>query len=176
MMRTWKLALLIGGLAAAAVFAAATIAFGADGPGRGMPLGGTMMAVAGDNDAGEGGLRGCGGFGLLQDPQAREDMQTLREEHRDEMRAWLDTYGEDRSSDAAQKALDELRTEHADDMRALFEKYGVEPPAGLGEGGRGGSGFGGACGGSGGQGCGGQGWNGGQGMMGGSGGWNGSSL
>ncbi len=176
MMKTWKLALLIGGLTAAAVFAAVTIAFGADGPGRGMPFGGGMMAAARGPEGTDGAGRGCGGVGPLQDPQAREDMQALREEHRDEMRAWWDTYGEARSSDAAQKALDELRAEHADDMRALFEKYGVEPPAGLGEGGRGGSGFGGACGGSGGQGCGGQGWNGGQGMMGGSGGWNGSSL
>ncbi len=175
-MRTWKLALLIGGLSAVAVFAAAAIAFGAGGADRGLPFGGGMMAAAGGPDGTDGAWRGCGGIGLLQDPQAREDMQSLREEHRDEMRAWWDKYGEDPSSDAAQKALGELRAEHADDMRALFEKYGVAPPAGLGEGGRGGSGFGGACGGPGGQGCGGQGWNGGQGMMGDSEGWSGTSL
>jgi hypothetical protein len=175
-MRTWKFALLIGGLSAVAVFAAAAIAFGAGGADHGLPFGGGMMAVAGGPDGTDGAWRGCGGIGLLQDPQAREDMQSLREEHRDEMRAWWDKYGEDPSSDAAQKALGELRAEHADDMQALFEKYGVAPPAGLGEGGRGGSGFGGACGGSGGQGCGGQGWNGGQGMMGDSEGWSGTSL
>jgi len=175
-MRTWKLALLIGGLSAVAVFAAAAIAFGAGGADRGVPFGGGMMAAADGPDGRDDAWRGCGGAGQLEDPQARADTQALRTEHREDMRAWWDKYGENPSSDAAQKALDELRAEHADDMRALFEKYGIEPPAGLGEGGRGGSGFGGACGGPGGQGCGGQGWNGGQGMMDGSGGWNGTSL
>jgi len=175
-MRTWKLALLIGGLSAIAVFAAAAIAFGAGGADRGLPFGGGMMAAAGGPDGRDDTWRGCGGAGRLEDPQARAEMQALRTKHREDMRAWWDKHGENPSSDAAQKALDELRAEHAGDMGALFEKYDVEPPAGPGEGGSAGNGLGRPCGGPGGQGCGGQGWSGGQGMMGGSEGWNGTSL
>jgi len=182
MTRNWKLALLIGGLTAAAVFAAGTIAFGAAGVERGMPFGGQgggMMLARDGAGTSEQARRGCDGSGLMQDPQAREDMWELRNEHRGEIRDWWDRYGDDPSSAAAQKALEELRTEHADDMRALFEKYGVEPPAGLGEGGRGGCGgpgVGSAQGGVGGQGCGSQGLGGGQGMMGGTQSWGGGSL
>lgn len=179
-MRTWKFALLVGALAAVAVFAAAAIAFGAGGSVHGLPFGGGMMVAAGNAGEADGAWRGCGGAGLMQDPAAREEMQKLREEHRGEMRAWWEQYGDDPSSEKAQSALEDLRAEHADDMRALFDKYGVEPPAGLGEGGRGGcglvgggSGVGGGCGLGGG--CGGQG-GGGQGMMGGSDGWGGTSL
>ena len=97
----------------------------------------------------------CGGVGaeLMSDPAFREDMQTLRDEHREDMQAWWDKYGADTSTDAAQKALEELRTEHWNEMRALFKKYGVElpddPPAGRGPfgDGRGGCGGAGGCGG-----------------------------
>lgn len=175
-MKTWKLALLIGGLAAVAVFGAAAVAFGG-GAERMLPFagnGGGMMFAADGDGPDDGDWRGCGGSGLMQDPQAREDMLALRDEHRAEMSAWWDEYGDDPTSDAAQKALDELRDEHHADMLELFEKYGVTPPEGFGEGDRGGCGVGGpaAGGGCAGRGSGGQGFGagqgfGGQGMMGG---------
>jgi hypothetical protein len=181
--KTWKLALLIGGLTAVAVFGVAAVAFGG-GFERGMPFGGQGggMTVAADGDeAARAEGRDCGGFGLLQDPEAREDMLALREEHRDEMAAWREKYGDDPQAAAAQEALQELREEHRADMLALFEKYGVTPPEGFGE--RGGCGIGGAgagpgCGGRGPEtsGCGGSGRGGGSGMMGGGQGWDGSTL
>jgi hypothetical protein len=177
--KTWKLALVIGGLTAVAVFGAAAVAFGG-GVERAVPLagnGGGMMFAAEDGDSAESGWRGCGGSGLMQDPQAREDMLALREEHRAEMSAWYEKYGEDPTSDAAQKALDELRDEHHADMLGLFEQYGVTPPEGFGEGERGGCGLGAgpASGGCGGRDFDGQGF-GGQGMMGGGQDFSGGSL
>jgi hypothetical protein len=181
--KTWKLALLIGGLTAVAVFGVAAVAFGG-GYERGMPFGGQgggMMVAADGDDATRDGGRGCGGFGLLDDPQAREDVLALREEHRDEMAAWWEKFGEDPQAAAAQEALEQLREEHRADMLALFDKYGVTPPEGFGE--RGGCGMGGGpgagCGGPetsgygaepGGSGCGG-----GSGMMGGQ-GWGADTL
>jgi hypothetical protein len=175
-MKTWKLALLIGGLTSLAVFSVGAIAFGAGAGGRHVPFGGGMMTAAGDRA--DDGWRGCEGRGLLQDPEARDDLAKLREEHRADMRAWQEKYGTDPSSDAARKALDELRAEHLKEMRALFEKYGVEPPQGLGEGAQRGSGWGGACGGRGcdGRAPNGTGWNGGPGMMGGPAGTGATSL
>jgi len=146
-MKSWKSAVLIGGLSVVAVLGAAALAFGADGPRHWAPFGGMsggmMFAADGDDQAGQGG-QGCGGSGLMQDSEARNEMWALRDEHRGEMRQWWETYGDDPSSVAAEKALQELKAEHAADMRALFEKYGVEPPPGLGQGGPG------ACGGQGG--------------------------
>jgi hypothetical protein len=173
-MKTWKLALLIGGLSAVAVFFAGAIAFGAAGNDRGWRPGG-MMVAGGDAQRGDGPGQGCGRSALLEDPQAREDLAKLREEHRAEMRAWWDKYGDDSASDAARTALDGLRADHADEMRALLEKYGVEAPDGLGRGGTPGCGPAGGCGGQGpGGGCGGEGRGGG--MMGDPGSWGQTSL
>ncbi len=154
-MKGWKLITLAVALGVVLMFAAVTIARGANGGSRGgwgMMGGGWMM---GDRQGQDGDNVGpCGGAGaeLMSDPAFRADMQKLRDEHRKDMQTWSDKYGADTSSAAAQKALDQLRTEHWNDMRSLFDKYGVElpdtPPAGRG-------GFGAGCGGTGG--CGGQG-------------------
>ena len=164
-MKTWQRALVIGTAAAVAVLAVATVASGFGAFDRGTPFGGMgggmMFAADGERTGGEG-WRGCGGSGLMQDPQAREEMWALRDEHRDEMRAWWDKYGDDPQSAEAQGALGELREEHRADMLKLFEKYGLTPPDDVGQGGRGGCGLGGGpaaggCGGTGAGGCGGQG-------------------
>lgn len=145
-MKTSRLALVVGAVTAVAVFAAAAVAFGGV-LGRNTPLAGEragMMFVADQDEAGGATMWGCAGPAALQDPQAREDLQALREEHRAEMDAWWQEYGDDPGSEAARKALDELRSEHRADMVDLFEKYGVTPPARLGTGG--GCGLGGATG------------------------------
>ena len=90
-----------------------------------------MMVAAGGPDGARTARGGdAAASGLLQDPQAREDMQALREEHRDEMRAWWDKYGEDPSSDAAQKALDELREEHRRRHAQLCSRSTASTPPG----------------------------------------------
>jgi hypothetical protein len=169
-MKTWQRALVVGSAVAVAVLAVATIAAGFGGGDRGFPFGGMDggMMFAADGDAASGqGWRGCGGSGLMQDPEAREEMWALRDEHQKEMRAWWDTYGDDPQSAEAQDALTKLREEHRGDMAKLFEKYGLTPPDGFEQGGRGGCGLGG---GSGAGGCGGPGGVGGQGP-----GWGGDS-
>lgn len=167
-MKMWERALVIGGAVAVAVVGVAAVATGFGAVDRGVPFGGMGggMMVAADGDGwSDQGWRGCGGSSLMQDPQAREEMWALREEHRDEMQAWWDKYGDDPQSSEAQEAFGKLREEHRADMLQLFEKYGVTPPDDFGEGGRGGFGLGGGagsggCGGPGGAGsggCGGQG-------------------
>jgi hypothetical protein len=166
-MKMWTRALVIGSAVAVAVLAVAAIAaaFGGldRGPSFGRMDGGMMFAADGAGTRGEG-SGGCGGSGLMQDPQAREEMWALRGEHQDEMRAWWDEYGDDPQSDEAQEALGKLREEHRADMLKLFDKYGVTPPDDFGQGGRGGPATGGCdgsgsggCGGTGSGGCGGQG-------------------
>jgi hypothetical protein len=92
---------------------------------------------------------------LMSDPDALKAMQALRGEHRQEMQAWWQKYGDDPSSAAAQKALRELRQEHWNDMQQLFKKFGITVPEGAsrgeyGPGMMGGGGVGGAggCGGA----------------------------
>ena len=142
-------ALVIGGAVAVAVVGVAAVATGFGAVDRGVPFGGMgggmMFAADGDGGSGEG-RQGCGGSGLMQDPQAREDMWALRDEHRGEMQAWWDTYGDDPQSADAQEALEKLREEHRGDMAKLFEKYGLTLPDDFGQGGRGGCGLGGGAG------------------------------
>ena len=126
------------------------------------------MAAAESAERGDGPWQGCGRAALPEDPQAREDLAKLREEHRADMRAWWDKFGDEPTSDAARTAFDELRAEHADEMRALLEKYGIEAPDGLGRGG--------PSGGCGSGGCGGEGRGSGRGMMGDGGAWEQTSL
>jgi len=71
---------------------------------------------------------------LTDNPEALAAMQELREEHRQEMRAWLEKYGGDSSSAAAKKALQALRSEHWTERKALFEKLGIDVPEGFGPG------------------------------------------
>jgi len=88
----------------------------------------------------------CGA--LMSNPQALKDMQALRTEHQQDMRAWSDQYGSNPSSSEAETALQKLRQEHWNDMRDLFKKYGIAAPEGAGRGsGQRSGGCGGACGG-----------------------------
>jgi hypothetical protein len=166
-MKTWQRALVVGSVVAVAVFAVAAMAAAFGGSDRGVSFGpmdgGMMFAADGDEASGEG-WRGCGGSGLMQDPQAREEMWALRDEHQEELRAWWDEYGDDPQGSEAQDALEKLREEHRGDMSDLFEKYGLTPPDAFEQGGRGGCGLGGpaagGCGGPGGFGGQGPGWGG----------------
>jgi hypothetical protein len=95
---------------------------------------------------------------LMSNPKAVAAMQALRDKHRQEMQAWYDTSGADRSGAEAQAALKTLRQEQWNDMKALFKQFGVEVPKGVepgvcgGQGGMMGNGGNGPCGG-GGAGC-----------------------
>jgi hypothetical protein len=74
----------------------------------------------------------CGA--LASDPAAWKDMQALRTQHMADMKAWLNTYGQEPSSPDAQAALAKLRSEHWNDMLALMKKYGVSARNGAGPG------------------------------------------
>jgi hypothetical protein len=93
---------------------------------------------------------------LMSNPKAVKAMQALRNEHRQEMQSWYDTYGAAPSSDTAQAALKTLREEHWNDMKKLFKELGIEVPEGAGpgicggQGGMMGGGGNGPCGGAGG--------------------------
>jgi hypothetical protein len=132
---------LVAGLVAAATISAVAVAAGAGGLGGSMDRGVRALQSA----AGGGSAPPCLGdgpgpgpaFKAIEDPELAKVVQTLREQHRAEMRAWWDHYGDDRRSDEARQALDTLRAHHREEVRAAFEKYGVELPDGarLGAGG-----------------------------------------
>jgi hypothetical protein len=82
----------------------------------------------------------CGA--LMGDPAALKAMRELRAEHRAELQAWRDKYGDDPGASDAKTALQKLREEHRRDMRALLERFGVEVPDGAGSGMMGGRGAG----------------------------------
>lgn len=77
---------------------------------------------------------------LMSNPKAVAAMRALRDEHRQEMRAWHDKYGADMTSAAAKAALKTLRQEHWNDMKALFKEFGIKAPKGVGPAVRGGQG------------------------------------
>jgi hypothetical protein len=69
------------------------------------------------------GLRGLGA--QLTDDQ-RQQLDDLMDEHRADMQAWWDEYGEDPSASGAQEALQELRDEHRQEMQKLLNDLGIE--------------------------------------------------
>jgi len=71
---------------------------------------------------------------LMSNPKAAPAMQALRDEHRQEMKAWYGKYGKDPSGAEAQAALKTLRQEHWNEMKTLFKEFGVEAPKGVGPG------------------------------------------
>jgi hypothetical protein len=71
---------------------------------------------------------------LMSNPKAAAAMQTLRDEHRQEMQAWYKQYGADPTSAAAKAALKTLRQEHWNDMKALLKEFGIKAPKGAGPG------------------------------------------
>jgi hypothetical protein len=130
--RHWKTTLLVG-VVAAMTLSVVAVAYGAT----------TKQNVRRAVRGGE-----CGA--LMSNPQALKDMQALRTEHQEDMRAWADQYGSEPSGAEAQAALQKLRKEHRRDMRDLFKKYGVTALQGSSPGsGQRGGGCGGACGGAG---------------------------
>jgi hypothetical protein len=77
----------------------------------------------------DGGMMGPG-TGGQQGPQLtqeqRQQILDLMNEHRADMQAWSQKYGDNPQSDAAQKALQELRTEHAQEIQKLLDKLGIQ--------------------------------------------------
>jgi hypothetical protein len=71
---------------------------------------------------------------LMSNPKAVAAMQALRDEHRQEMQAWYDKFGNDPNTVDAQSALKTLRQQHWNDMKALFKEFGVAVPKGVGPG------------------------------------------
>jgi hypothetical protein len=88
---------------------------GSRAPGMMGPNGGMM-------NPGEG--RGVGGA-QLSDEQ-RQQVIDLMNEHRADMRAWWQKYGDAPGSEAAQEALQKLRNEHVQEMQELFEELGIQ--------------------------------------------------
>ena len=123
-------------------------------------LGLSVVAVASGAAKVKNPFRGRAACGkLMSDPKAVAAMQTLRDEHRQEMQAWYDKFSGDPASAEAKAALKTLRLEHWNDMKALFKQFGIKAPTGAGSGSCGGQGGmmgggNGACGGGGaGAGC-----------------------
>lgn len=140
-MKRWTLLVLAVALVAAAVVSSVAVAGGDDSTGL-IDRGIRALQRDGDGNGsgtcGEDCLRAGPAFGAIEDPALREAVEALREQHRVEMRAWSERYGDAPRSDAAQEALLRLREQHREEVRAVFEKYGVELPEGarLGAGGR----------------------------------------
>jgi hypothetical protein len=126
-MRIWKIVALAA-LATAVVSGTAVALAAGEATTGPWTAAGSFVADEGPDAA-----AACGGPGgaLLTDPEAREDLAALRGEHRADMRAWWEKYGDDSRSEQAQKALEELRAEHRAQLLELFERYGVTPPPGL---------------------------------------------
>jgi hypothetical protein len=123
-------------------------------------LGLSVVAVASGAAKVKNPFRGRAACGkLMSNPKAVAAMQTLRDQHRQEMQAWTKQYGADPTSAAAQTALTQLRQEHWNDMKSLFKEFGIQVPKGAGpgvcggQGGMMGGGNGPCGGGSGGAGC-----------------------
>jgi hypothetical protein len=124
-------------------------------------LGLSVVAVASGAAKVKNPFRGRGACGkLMSNPKAVAAMRALRNQHRQDMRAWYDKYGAIPTSTEAQTALKTLRQEHWNDMKALFKQFGIQVPKGVGagicggQGGMMGGGGNGPCGGSaGGAGC-----------------------
>jgi hypothetical protein len=91
---------------------------GGMGQGEGMGQGGGMM--------GPGGGEGLRGLDSQLTEDQRQQLQDLMEEHRADMQAWSDKYGENPDSAAAQEAFQGLRTEHRQKMNELLDELGIE--------------------------------------------------
>jgi hypothetical protein len=148
-MRRWFLLALTAALLTA-VAAAVAAAGGRGGPtglvDRGVQV---LEGATGDGSEpgrGEDAWRYCGedafragpALDVLEDPEARAEVEALRERHRAEMREWWEKYGDAPRGEAAQEELRGLREQHREELRAMLAGYGVDLPAGLrfGEGGR----------------------------------------
>lgn len=98
-------------------------------------LGLSVVAAASGGAKVKNPLRGRAACGqLMSTPEVVAAMQTLRDEHRQDMRAWSGKYGADPSGAEAQAALRTLRQEHWNDMKALFKEFGIQVPKGAGPG------------------------------------------
>jgi hypothetical protein len=125
--KRWKVFVIVAmvvGLGAAVVGAVAT-ARGAGGSERSTVPGPGMMGQNGS--AAQQGVPGgmmLGGSGMMLrgvgNRQLTGEMAKLMQEHAKDMSAWLQKYGADPASAAAQKALQQLRTEHQADMQTLW--------------------------------------------------------
>jgi hypothetical protein len=155
-MKRWILLVVVAALVTAAAVATVAVAAGGDDSTGWVDRGIKALQQDGDGAGvracGEDGLRAGATFGAIEDPELREAVEALREQHRVEMRAWWERYSDAPRSDVAQEALQALRDQHREELRAVFEKYGVELPEGahFGDGGRAramfGAGEDGACG------------------------------
>jgi len=126
-MKNWRLAILVGAATAAATAGVAVAADGSRDGDRDGRTAATMVAHRGRDEAAAGGP-GAALRGLLQDPEFREDLWTLRDRQQQALRAWWDEYGDDPTSDEARDARDELRDAQRSALQDLMEKYGVERP------------------------------------------------
>jgi hypothetical protein len=85
----------------------------------------------------------------VTDPVVRAELEALRTEFFEAHQAWFDEYGDDRTSDEAQAALQKLRDDRLADVQSILDKYGINATAGPHAGEGGDHGFGGMGGGNG---------------------------
>jgi opacity protein-like surface antigen len=119
-MKRFRLAIILGAIAAAALAAAAVTAHADAVRPDGLTAHGWRSPTIGQPWNRQG-----GGATAQVNPQAVKALQELRDQQVKDMQAWWSKYGQNPTSAAAQKALTQLRDEHRTELQQLLKKYGL---------------------------------------------------